>query len=98
MPLNFHPCYGNTLITIITVSYLMCENLLECFNCCVPQYIDTSVRFFVCSLNCSLPVPYCGSIIDDTINFMPHWRLLTMGGCQRKAADLRCDHFEVFFE
>jgi len=32
------------------VSYLMCENLLECFNSCVPQNIDTLVRFF-----CMLP-------------------------------------------
>jgi len=28
------------------VSYLMCENLLECFNSSVPQYIDKLVMFF----------------------------------------------------
>lgn len=74
----------------------MCENLLECFNSCVPQNIDKLVRFFfLFCLNCSLSVPYCGSNRDHLANFMPHWRLLTVVIWQRKATDLRCEQCDI---
>jgi hypothetical protein len=73
----------------------MCENLLECFNSCVPQNIDKLVKFFY-----MLSKLFTVSTIlwHHSVNFMPHCGLLTVVFWQRKATDLRCEYFEIFSE